>query len=280
MDAYEGTVSLLMLLLSCLMIGFFANFLSGLFGIGGGIIIIPALSTLFGLYDLSSDLAMHLALGSSIAAVPFNALIAGLSHRKHQTIHWDLVKAVAPGMLVGALIGPFISTALSGTALRFIFGIFLALLAVKYILTSSSEKAEPKPNSRLLLWVFSPIVGILASMLGLGGGVFVMPLLTRLGVSMRQALAVSAFCLVPTSFVGAMGYIRQGWGAPDLPAFSTGFVYWPVVAALVSTALIVAPLGVKWAHRLPQEHLKRWFGVLLFFVAANMWYVAWLGGKH
>jgi uncharacterized membrane protein YfcA len=261
-----------------MIIGVFANFLSGLFGIGGGIIIIPALSTLLGMHGLSSDLAMHLSLGTSLAAVPFNALTAALSHRKHQVIEWKLVGMVAPGMLVGTVIGPYISSALSGEMLRWIFGGFLAALGVRYLI-NPAEKIERYHSPKILLWFISPVVGVLASMLGLGGGVFVMPLLTRLGVSMRQALAVSAFCLVPTSLVGTLGYIREGWGAANLPAYATGFVYWPVVFALVLTGLIMAPIGVKWAHQLSSEKLKRGFGILLLLVAVNMCYAAWsLGG--
>lgn len=257
-----------------LLVGALSAFLAGLLGIGGGIIVIPCLVVLFGLQGIPTDIVMHLAIGSSLGAVPFNAFIAASSHRKLIEIDWTLVKIMVPGMMIGSLIGPLISVHLSGETLRWVFGVFLGILGLRYIMVPK-EKKEPKSYSKKILWVFSPIVGIFASMLGLGGGVFIVPLLSRAGVSMRQALAVSSIVLVPTSLVGTAGYLYKGWGEAGLPAFSTGFVYWPVIISLVFAAFFIAPIGVRLAHRLPHEQLKRLFGALLLIVATDMCYSAW-----
>ncbi|MFI4955953.1 MAG: sulfite exporter TauE/SafE family protein [Gammaproteobacteria bacterium] len=267
-------MSIAIFMLAYLLIGSLTAFLAGLLGIGGGIVVIPCLVFLFGLQGIPIDTVMHLAIGSSLGAVPFNAFIAARSHRKHIDIDWTLVTIMVPGMMLGSLIGPLISVHLSGEALRWIFGVFLGILGVRYIL-ATGEKKEPKNYSKKILWVFSPIVGVFASMLGLGGGVFIVPLLSRAGVSMRQSLAVSSIVLVPSSLVGMAGYIYKGWGNVTLPALSTGFVYWPVVVSLVIAAFFCAPIGVRLAHRLPHEQLKRLFGALLLVVAAEMCYTAW-----
>lgn len=267
-------MSMAAIMLAYLLIGVVSAFLAGLLGIGGGIVVIPCLVLLFGVQGISPDIVMHLAIGSSLGAVPFNALIAANSHRKHIEIDWTLVKHMVPGMMLGSLIGPLISVHLSGEALRWIFGGFLGLLGFRFILVPKDKK-EPKSYSKKILWMFSPVVGIFASMLGLGGGVFIVPLLSRAGVSMRQALAVSSIVLVPTSLVGTAGYIYKGLGEAGLPAFSTGFVYWPVIVSLVFAAFFIAPLGVRLAHRLPHEQLKRLFGALLLIVATDMCYSAW-----
>lgn len=267
-------MSMFVFILFCLMIGAAAAFLAGLLGIGGGIVVIPSLVVLFGTQGITSDVVMHLAIGSSLAAVPFNAFITGHTHRKHIAIDWTLVKIMVPGMVLGGLIGPIISVHLSGEVLRWIFGIFIGALGVRYVLVPD-PKREPKAYSKKMLWFFTPWVGVLASMLGLGGGVFLVPLLSRAGVGMRQALAVSALVLVPSSLVGSVGYIYKGWALPGLPSFSTGYVNWPVVAALVVAGLIFAPMGVRLAHRLPHEQLKRLFGILLLLMGTEMCYSGW-----
>lgn len=262
------------MMLAYMMVGCLSAFLAGLLGIGGGIVVIPCLVYLFGIQGMSIDIVMHVALASSLGAVPFNAFIAARSHRQHIAIDWTLVKIMVPGMVLGSVVGPLISVHLSGEALRWIFGIFLGILGVRYVLAKKVKQESTEHYSKKILLFFSPIVGIFASLLGLGGGVFLLPLLTRAGVAMRQALAVSSIVLVPASFVGVIGYIYKGWGQSGLPDWSTGFVYWPVVVSLVIAAIFCAPIGVRLAHRLPHDKLKRIFGVLLIVVAVEMCYTA------
>lgn len=265
---------ILWLALACFAVGALGNFLAGLLGIGGGIIIIPVIASLMDWQGVPPEMVMHLAVGTSLAAVPFNATIAGISHHRRQPLEWKLVRGVAPGMFIGAMIGPIISTAISGYVLEWIFSVFLMVMGIRYTI-GVKETTERHKSSLMILWVFSPIVGLLSSMLGLGGGVFVVPLLTRLGVPMRQALAVSSLCLVPASLVGVVGYIYRGWDTAGLPDLATGYVYWPIVFILMFTGILFAPLGVKWAHRLPHQKLKRFFGILLMVVATTMFYNAW-----
>lgn len=267
-------MSMTLFIIACLCVGAVGAFLAGLLGIGGGIILIPALVILFGAQGVSPDVVMLLAIGSSLAAVPFNAFITAQSHRKHIDIDWNLVKIIVPGMVLGGLIGPMIAVHLSGVVLRMIFGIFLGVLGMRYVY-GGPDKKEAKAYSKKMLWLLSPFVGMVASMLGLGGGVFLVPLLSRAGVAMRQALAVSSLVLVPSSLVGSVGYIYKGWGITGLPAFSTGYVNWPVVVSLVMAAVVFAPMGVRLAHRLPHQHLKRMFGGLLLVIATEMCYTAW-----
>lgn len=261
-------------MLICFLVGALGTFLAGLLGIGGGIIIIPVLAGVFAWQGISDNIVFHLAIGTSLAAVPFNAMITGITHHKHQKVEWPLVYQTAPGMIIGAMIGPMIATALSGHWLEWIFAGFLALMGIRYVKGVADVRERHQYSPHILITI-SPFLGILSSMLGLGGGVFIVPLLTRLGVNLRQAIAVSSMCLVPSSLVGVIGYIYGGWDTGGLPAYATGFVYWPMAVVLMITGLLFAPVGVKWAHRLPLEKLKRMFGLLLLAMAVSIAWSAW-----
>lgn len=251
------------------LLGAAASFLAGLLGLGGGILIIPGLNILFAEMGLAPGFHLKLALGTSLASVFFTALISMYSHRKFTTVNWPVAKMMIPGLLVGGLIGPLIAAHLSTRILVGFFCTLLLCLGIKFLWSKQSARGHRSLNP----WIIAPCsvgLGLAASMLGLGGGVLIVPFLSRFDLELRDIVAISVVCLVPSSFVATIGYLYAGWDVANLPAYSTGYIYWLAVVPLVAASVIFAPIGVKMVHRLPQTTVRRLFGICLILIAAQM----------
>lgn len=262
-------MSALMFTACLLLLGAFASFFAGLLGLGGGILIIPGLTTLFTYTDLNPSIIMKLSLGTSLATVFFTALISMRAHRKFSAVNWTVVGLMVPGLIIGGGIGPLLSTSLPPLILVGLFSSVLLYLGVKFVWNGH----VPRGHAPLNVWLIAPmsfVIGIAASMLGLGGGVLMIPFLSRFDLSMPEIVSISAVCLIPASLVGTLGYIYGGWGVPHLPPYSTGYIYWLAVAPLVAASFIFAPIGVRLVHTLPQSAVRHIFGVMLILISIHM----------
>lgn len=252
-----------------LLLGAFASFFAGLLGLGGGILIIPGLTMLFSYTALDPSIVMKLALGTSLATVFFTALISMRAHRKFSSVNWTVVGLMVPGLIIGGGIGPLLSTRLPPLVLVGLFSSVLLYLGFKFIWNGH----VPRGHAPLNIWLIAPmslVIGVASSMLGLGGGVLLIPFLSRFDLSMPDIVSISAVCLVPASFVGTLGYIYGGWGVPHLPPYSTGYIYWLAVAPLVAASFIFAPIGVRLVHTLPQSTVRHIFGAMLILISVHM----------
>ncbi|MDX1348019.1 MAG: sulfite exporter TauE/SafE family protein [Thiomicrorhabdus chilensis] len=251
-----------------LLTGAFVGFAAGLLGIGGGLIIVPVLTTAF-VYFLDTEHIVHLAIGTSLATILITSLSSVKAHHGHGAVRWDIVKLLVLGVLLGAFFGGWSSQFFSSSVLGMIFGILEVLIAINMLLAfkpNPQRELPGLPGNTLA----GGLIGSLASLVGIGGGTLTTPYLVWNNISMHQAIATSAAVSLPVALAGSIGFILGGIEAQNLPAYSTGYIYWPAFAGIVLASVFTAPLGARLAHQLPVKTLKRVFGVFLLILASKM----------
>ncbi len=243
---------------------------SGLFGIGGGLILVPALLFVFTTHHIPESVAMHLAIGSSLASIVATSASSVGTHAFFGSVLWRVFQPIALGLLIGALLGAQVAGLLSGLILKRIFAVFMLITAAQM----AFNRQPPAPSQRLPgkygLVGAGLIIGSVSSLIGIGGGSLMVPYLSWCGTQMRQAIGTSAAAGFPIAMAGTTGFIIAGWGEPILPSAATGFVYWPAVGGIVVASILTAPVGARLAHLLPAKALKRIFAAFLFVVSARL----------
>lgn len=260
---------LLQVLLFYMVIGAFAGVMAGLLGVGGGLIIVPAMAWTFHLQHISDEVIMHLAIGTSLATIVITSTSSVRAHHRHGAVQWPLFWQLTPGIVIGALLGAVIADALHSRTLQIVFGIFVLVIAVQM-----AFGAKPPPQRELPgtvgMSIMGGIIGVVSAIVGIGGGSLTVPFLTWCNVKMRNAVATSAACGFPIALGGTTGYVALGWNEPDLPAWSVGYVYLPALLGIALISMWSAPLGAGLAHRLPSLALRRVFAVFLTVVGVTM----------
>jgi uncharacterized protein len=257
-------------LIPYLFIGGLSGLLAGLFGVGGGAVIVPALILLFSHLEIGGGWVPHLAVGTSLATIIGTGAASTLAHHRRHSVRWDLVGKLAPGIVLGAWTGAALVGFIPGLWLKRLFAVFLAYVGVHMLLaTRGARNDKPLPGTREL-WIAGGGIGMLSSLVGIGGGTLTVPFLNDRGIALREAVGTSAACGLPIAIAGAVGFVVAGWGQTGLPALSTGFVYWPAVFAMLFASMPTAPVGARLAHSLPVALLKRLFGILLLLIALRL----------
>ncbi len=251
-----------------LITGAFVGVIAGLLGIGGGLIIVPVLvSTLT--YFIDSSQTVHIAIATSLATIFVTSFSSTYAHHKHGAVRWDVFKMLTLGVLAGAFIGGWVSQYFASDMLAKIFGVLELLIAINMLLA-----LKPNPSRQLPGFagntVAGTVIGSLSSIIGIGGGTLTTPYQVWNNISMHQAIPTSAAVGLPVALAGSIGYILAGMQATDLPAYTTGYIYWPAFFGIILASVFTAPLGAKLAHKLPVKTLKRGFGVFLIILAIKM----------
>lgn len=254
--------------LAYLALGAFAGFFAGLLGVGGGGVMVPVLTSLFIAQGFPKDVAVHLALGTSMAAIVVTSISSLRAHHQHGAVRWDIVKAVAPGVLVGTFLATFLASRVSAVPLAVFFACFMTYVAVQMLINVKSKPSRQLPGPLGLTAVGGGIGGI-SALVAIGGGSLSVPFMTWCNVPMHHAIGTSAAIGLPIALAGAVGYLVNGWGAGGLPPYSIGFVYVPALV-LMAVSVLTAPLGARLAHRLPVATLKKIFAGVLLLLCAKM----------
>ncbi|RJS95216.1 sulfite exporter TauE/SafE family protein [Salinisphaera sp. Q1T1-3] len=249
-----------------LLIGAGGGFLAGLFGIGGGIVIVPLLVIAFGLQGVADELIIHAAIGTSLACIAITAVSSTWAHHQRGAVRYDWLGRLLPGLVVGAVIGVCIGDRLSAGVLNLLLGLFFLALAARMWINSRPRGEGGIPGT-LGLSAAGTVIGAISALFGVGGGALTVPFLSWRGAIMTQAVGTSAASGLPIAIIGALTSMIVGYGRPGLPAWSTGYVVWPAMASIVILSVPMARLGAAAAHRLPALWLKRGFAVLLAIVA-------------
>ncbi|WP_089725935.1 sulfite exporter TauE/SafE family protein [Candidatus Thiosymbion oneisti] len=249
--------------------GVCAGLIAGLLGVGGGVVVVPALVWIFSGAGFAADWSFHLAVGTSLATLIGTGSASAYSHHRRGTVRWDLVRILAPWLVIGAWIGSAGAGLLDATWLRRIFGLFQLYVGLDMLFKRAQVGAHKLP-SRPALGLIATGIGSLSALLGIAGGTLTVPFLTRSGLDIRRAVATAAACGPSIALAGVLGFMVVGWGHAGLPPGSTGFVYWPAVAGILLTSMPSAPIGARLAHTLPLPVLKRIFAVLVLIVAAKL----------
>ncbi len=260
---------MIVIFLASILLGAVAGLMAGLFGIGGGLIIVPVLALLFAAQGFPLELIMIMSVATSLATIIFTSISSVLAHHRLNSVLWNDVRALGPGIMVGAAIGAMIADHMSGGVLRFIFIIYLLGVGVQMALQLKPKPGQQQPSKEMDLGA-AGLIGLLSSLLGIGGGTLTVPYLVHFQMPMRNAVAVASACGLPIAVVGTIGYALLGKDALQLPDWSLGYIYMPSFLGIVLTSMYTAPIGAKLAHKLPAEKLKRYFSLLLFVMAAKL----------
>jgi len=253
-----------------LALGAFAGVFAGMLGIGGGLVLVPALALMFAAQaQFPAGEILHLALGTSMASIIFTAIASIRTHHRHGAIRWDLVKTITPGILLGTGLGTLVAANVPTRPLAVFFTFFVCIVAVQMALNLKPKSTRELPGPLGVAGVGLGI-GVLSSLVAIGGGSLTVPFLTWCNVRIQQAIGTSAAVGLPIAIGGTLGYVFNGWGKAGLPAGSLGYVYLPALAILVAATMVTAPFGARLAHRLPVATLKRIFAGLLILLAAKM----------
>ena len=256
-------------LVAYLALGAFVGFFAGLLGVGGGGIMVPMLATLFAAQGFPREHLVHLALGTSMAAIVMTSISSLRAHHKHGAVRWDIVKGVAPGVLAGTFGGTFIASRVPTTPLAIFFACFMAYVSIQMILNVKPKPSRELPGPAGLAGVGAGI-GVISALVAIGGGSLSVPFMTWCNVKMQNAIGTSAAIGLPIALAGALGYLINGWGTAGLPEWTVGFVYVPALVLVSVVSTFTAPVGARLAHKLPVAVLKKIFAAVLILLSLKM----------
>lgn len=256
-------------IIAYLALGAFVGLMAGLLGIGGGGIMVPILTSIFAAQGVPAEQIVHMALGTSMAAIVVTAISSVRAHHKHRAILWPAVAKIVPGVVVGTFAATYLASSLSSRALGIFFACFMGYVALNMVLGLKPKAHRPLPSTPVFIGA-GGIIGAISALVAIGGGSLTVPFLMWYSVSIRQAIATSAAVGLPIALAGALGYILNGLGTQGLPAYSLGFVSLPAAVLISVTSFFTAPLGARLTHTLPVDVLKKVFAVLLVALSIKM----------
>jgi uncharacterized membrane protein YfcA len=253
-------------------LGLLTGFLAGLLGIGGGMVMVPFLTLMLGDQGVSADLAVKMAIATSMATIIFTSISSVRAHHKKGAVRWELVKGLAPGIVMGSFLasmGAF--AALKGSYLALFFALFVGFSATQMFLDKKPAPNRQVPGTPGLLGA-GGVIGFLSGMVGAGGGFVSVPFMTWCNVAIHNAVATSSALGFPIALANVIGYVVAGQGVPNLPEHSFGYLWLPGLVVIASCSVFMAPMGASAAHKLPVKQLKRTFAFVLYLLAAYMLY--------
>lgn len=252
-----------------LVVGAVAGVLAGLLGIGGGLVIVPMLVFCMELQQLPQELIMHLALGTSMASIMFTSVSSFMAHHRRGAVEWTVVRRIVFGILTGTFLGSCVAARMSTGALKIFFVVFLY-----YVCYQMLAGKKPKPSRQLPgmagMFGVGNVIGVVSSLVGIGGGTLSVPFMIWHNIPIHRAIGTSAAIGFPIAVAGTVGYIFNGWSVETLPPLSLGYVSLSALVSIAVMSVLTAPLGVRLAHSLPVDKLKKVFAVILFVVGTRM----------
>lgn len=258
--------------------GVFAGLLAGLFGIGGGMVIVPALIYIFKAQGVPEATLTHIGIGTSLATIIVTSISSLRAHHSKGAVNWSIWKRMAPGLVIGSLIGAAIASIIHGDSLQAIIGVgaFLVGLKILFMKNKSLEEDDlsklPSPIGQTGLGGF---IGVVSAIFGIGGGTLTVPILSYCGLKIKNAVGTSAACGLPIASAGAIGFLVFGQLVDPnlkeaLPNSIIGFVHIYAFACVSFASFFTARIGAKLAHKLPAATLKKAFAVLLLIVGIKL----------
>ncbi|WP_028773101.1 sulfite exporter TauE/SafE family protein [Shewanella waksmanii] len=262
--------ALVYLVISCLALGALIGFMAGLLGIGGGIIAVPFLLYLLPSVGVDGAHLTHVAIATSLAAIILTSISSARAHHRRGNIPWHLFKVMLPGLALGAVSAGFIAQQISSDLLRQAFALFVILMAIQMVFPFKPTSNNKPMPANVILFVVAAAIAIIAALMGIGGGILLVPFLTWCGLQMRQSIGFSAATGFLIALFGSLSYVVAGWQVDDLPPWTLGYVYLPALLGIVSTSMLMAPVGAKAASHWPTSYLKKAFAVLLIITGVKL----------
>ena len=252
------------------LLGICTGFLAGLLGIGGGMVMVPFITYMLTERGVGPDLAVKMAIATSMSTIIFTSISSVRAHHKRGAVRWDLVKGLAPGIVLGSMVGSIgVFSLLKGAYLAIFFGLFVGFSATQMFLDKKPEPSRQVPGFGGLLTAGSGI-GFLSGLVGAGGGFISVPFMAWCNVAIHNAVATSAALGFPIALANVAGYVVSGFSVEGLPDDAFGFIWIPALVVIACCSVLTAPLGAKAAHKLPVKKLKRIFACMLYLLAGYM----------
>ncbi|MDG6881571.1 sulfite exporter TauE/SafE family protein [Phocoenobacter uteri] len=255
-----------------LVLGAISGLLAGLFGIGGGMVIVPALVYLLPKVGVPDDLIMSMALGTSFSTIVVNTFSAAQHHHKLGNIEFSVIKVFVPALMIMGFLTASIVTDLPKHIITKLFSVLMFYLSLKMFLSIKSQKVATKQLTVRSMITAGSVIGVLASLGGIAGGGFIVPFLEGRGLALKKAIGTSSFCGCLLGLTGMLSFMFYGYNIPNLPDYSLGYVYLPALFGVVSVSFFTSKLGAKLAAVLSVSILKRAFALLLVGIAINMFF--------
>jgi uncharacterized membrane protein YfcA len=247
-------------------LGVLVGFVAGLLGVGGGGVMVPMLTTLFLAQGFAREQVVHLALGTSMATIMLTSVSSLRAHHAHGAVHWDIVRRITPGILMGTFAGTFIAARMDTVPLAVFFACFMLYVAAQMIYNAKPEPTRGLPGLAGMSGA-GLFIGAISALVAIGGGSLSVPFMLWCNVKMQHAIGTSAAIGFPIALAGALGYLVNGWAAQHTPPLTLGYIYLPAFLLVGAVSVLTAPLGAACAHRLPVPTLKKAFaGVLVLLV--------------
>ena len=258
-----------------LVLGACTGVLAGLFGVGGGLVMVPVMVYLFQAEGMPASVVVHMAIGTSLATIMLTSISSVYAHHRHGAVLWSVWLRLIPGILMGALLGAAIADVLSGQGLRRVFGVFELLIGAHMAYVRAPlphaihDIAGPSLPGPLGMGLAGTVIGSVSAIIGIGGGTLTVPFLAWCNIPIRNAVATSAACGLPIAIAGTLGFVITGWRTTDI-SYASGYVYWPAFAVIGMASMLFAPVGARLAHTLPVPILRRMFALLLLGLGVRM----------
>ncbi|OCG57027.1 hypothetical protein A9G41_06865 [Gilliamella sp. Nev5-1] len=257
-----------------LSIGAVAGLLAGMFGVGGGALIVPSLIFTLNYFNLGNAWVNHIAIATSLATIIGTSLSSSYIYNKNNNIQWNILRKMVLGCIIGTLGGSYMTPYIPGVWLKWIFIIFLIYVSGQFILQASKVSQNHTSKNISInnsIFIFAgTLIGIFAALVGVGGGVLVVPFLQKCGIDMRKAIGTSAAFTLPVAIGGTVGYIIAGWHTPQLPQYCLGFIYLPAALTIMLASIPMAKVGAQIAQKLSIKKLIKFFGVFLLLLAIKL----------
>jgi len=256
-------------MLMYVLLGIMVGSLSGLLGIGGGLLVVPGLAWIYSMEGFPQATIMHMAAGTSLAIMIITTSASLYAHIKRGAKVWPVFSKLLPGVIVGTICGVLLADVMHTDVLRLAFGVFVLWVAITMLIARAPKPQHRLPGSFGMLGI-ALLIGGKSGLLGVGGGALTIPFLARSNVLMRNAVAISVACGLVVAIVGSLSVMLTGSNEANMPAYSSGYIYWPAFLGVASMSPIFAQLGAKLSGKLPVKLLKRIFGVFMLFIAIRM----------
>lgn len=259
--------SILLLVFLGLTVGFFA----GLLGIGGGAIMVPALTAFFLWQNHEPTVVVHMALATSMSCIIFNAIISVRTHQKHHAVLWPIVSTISPAIIVGSAMATFFVIKLESKIIATIFMVLMVMVALQLMIGFKPKSTAPKKIAIIELIPAGFFIGLISAVIAIGGGSLTVPYLTWHQINMRKAIATAAAIGLPLALASSFVFVMQGINQPNLPDLTLGYIYWPATLLITIGSLFTTPHGAQLTHRIPLHYLKRIFAVVIVLLALKMY---------
>lgn len=246
-----------------------AGVLAGMLGVGGGIILVPVLHFIFDRFGISPDIAMHMAIGTSLATIVPTSIVSARSHHGKGAVDFGLLKSFAPTVILGVAAGSVLADSLRGQVLSLIFGTVALLVAIRLTVVKKEVTSDNRDGA-LLKVISGFIIGCVSALMGIGGGTFSVAVLSKLGYGIHRAVGTSAAIGLLIALPGSVGFMITGWEVEGLPPYSLGYVNLLAVMCVIPATMLATPIGVRIAHRMEDEKLRITFAVILGLMAIRM----------